>query len=293
MTGCTSSEDVLQHILFHKSIISDDDGRKLDRYLEAMRAVDTADRGDIDRSLTIVFELVLSNDLDPWDIDLLRFAQLYADRVKGQEVNFVLAGRLMLMAWSILRMQSEKVLQGTESEEPSFDDECPEWCEEAPRQRLCMPDEIDLDEVVRRHGPVPVTLVELLDAFDAARREEAEALERERRRAALKAAAPKAFETRGHDDDMERDVEEIWARVQRCGPGLVSLQDILEGGREDMVKAITSLLFLARAGRVAVWQDDLPYGPIHLEARMDWSIGTLEDAAPAPAPAARNRELVM
>ncbi|KQM11148.1 hypothetical protein AOA80_09610 [Methanomassiliicoccales archaeon RumEn M1] len=55
----------------------------------------------------------------------------------------------------------------------------------------------------------------------------------------------------------------------------------------------TSLLFLARSGKISVWQDDLPFGPISLEVKMDWDIGTIEDVAPAPVPTARDREAVM
>jgi segregation and condensation protein A len=72
----------------------------------------------------------------------------------------------------------------------------------------------------------------------------------------------------------------------------VDIEDIWNGGREDLVTVFMALLFLARSGRISVWQDDSPYGTIKLEVKLDWDIGTLEDA-PAPQVLPRSREVVM
>lgn len=298
MMGCAGAEKVLEHLMFHKAMIDEDDQAvKIDHYVSVLEEGESAlaPRDPLDRSLETVFELVLSNDLDPWDIDLMKFARLYAEKVRKEEVNFVIAGRLMLMAWSILRMQSEGVLQRSERREEELECWDPDFfdmIDEEPRARLCMPEEVDLDEVVRHKGFRPVTLVELLDAFEDASREQEMNERRERARAANRAKMDR-FDTKAHNDDMERDVEEVWQRILRCGPGAVRLEDIWNGGREDLVMVFTSLLFLARGGKIAVWQDDLPFGPISLEVRMDWDIGTIEDVAPAPVPAAKDREAVM
>ncbi len=297
MMGCAGAEKVLEHLMFHKAMIDEDDQAvKIDHYLSVLEEGEStlAPKDPLDRSLETVFELVLSNDLDPWDIDLMKFARLYAEKVKEEDVNFVIAGRLMLMAWSILRMQSEGVLQRSErKEEPEcWDPDFLDMIDEEPRVRLCMPEEVDLDEVVRHKGFRPVTLVELLDAFEDASREREMNERRERARAANRAKMDK-FDTKAHNDDMERDVEEVWQRILRCGPGAIRLEDIWNGGREDLVMVFTSLLFLARSGKISVWQDDLPFGPISLEVMMDWDIGTIEDVAPAPVPTATDREAVM
>jgi len=297
MTGCTAVEGVLQHLMFHKAMIDEDDrAAKIDHYLAVLEEADgqLAPRDPLDRSLEMVFELVLGNNLDPWDIDLMEFARLYAAKVKDEDVNFVIAGRLMLMAWSILRMQSERVLSRSEPriEEP-YAEELDLFSEE-PRVRLCMPEEVELDEVVRHKGCRPVTLVELLDAFEEARREEEQAALREKLRAQNRVKLEK-FDTKAHSDDMERDLEDVWQRILRCGPGPIDLEDIWNGGREDLVTVFMALLFLCRSGKISLWQDDLPQGRIILEVKMDWDIGTLEDVpgAPLPAPAPQDREAVM
>lgn len=299
MTGCTAVEGVLEHLMFHKAMIDEGDrAAKIDHYLAVLEERDgqLAPRDPLDRSLEMVFELVLGNNFDPWDIDLMEFARLYAAKVKDEDVNFVIAGRLMLMAWSILRMQSEAVLSRSEcrAEADPFDMEDLELFDEEPRVRLCMPEEVELDEVVRHKGCRPVTLVELLDAFEEARMEQEQNVLRERLRAQNRAKLDR-FDTKAHSDDMERDLEDVWQRILKCGPGPIELEDIWNGGREDLVTVFMALLFLARSGKISLWQDDLPQGRISLEVRMDWDIGTLEDVPGAPVPASvqRDREAVM
>jgi len=300
MMGCAGAERVLEHLMFHKAMIDEDDKAvKIDHYLSVLEDNEgrIAPKDPLDRSLETVFELVLNNDLDPWDIDLMKFARLYADKVKGEDVNFVIAGRLMLMAWSILRMQSEGVLQRSERREEDalecWDPDFLDMEDEGPVVRLCMPEEVPLDEVVRHKGFRPVTLVELLDAFEEANREREMNERRERARAANRAKMDK-FDTKAHNDDLEKDVEDIWNRILRCGPGPIRLEDIWNGGKEDLITVFTSLLFLARNGKISVWQDDLPFGTIYLEVKIDWDIGTLEDVAPpVPVPTPRGSEMVM
>ncbi|TQS81633.1 hypothetical protein [Candidatus Methanomassiliicoccus intestinalis] len=271
----TGTEGVLQHLLFHKAIINEDDAsEKIDNYLRILEsASETTSSDPLDRSIETVFDLVLNNDMDPWDIDLMRFTQLYTEKVKDSEVNFVLAGKLMLMAWSILRMQSERILINSEEQEEPIDEFYDDYGSE--RELLCMPDEVSLYEVVRRKGSRAVTLVELLEAFEEARREEEQNLSRVR----IREVKPKdeKFDTKAHNDDMERDVEMIWARIMKCGPGEIDIEDIWEGGREDLVTIFMSVLFLARDGKIDLWQEDAPFGRVRLQVRIEKDIATIED----------------
>jgi segregation and condensation protein A len=301
MMACEAAEGVLGHLLFHKAMIDDNTGsEKIDHYLSILRDANTApaSRDPLDRSIETVFELVLSNDLDPWDIDLMKFTKLYTEKVKEEEVNFVLAGKLMLMAWSILRMQSEQVLTNSESRSDEYMDDIDGmdlFVADEPRRILVLPDEIELDEVVRHRGSRPVTLLELLDAFQEAQQEEERNALRERIREANRAKLQGVFDTKAHNDDLEKDVEDVWQRIAKCGSGPVEIGDVWNGGRDDLVTVFVSLLFLARSGRISVWQDDSPYGTIKLEVKLDWDIGTLEDAPPVPTPQVlpRSKEAVM
>ncbi|MCG7840573.1 MAG: hypothetical protein MIO87_01545, partial [Methanomassiliicoccales archaeon] len=86
-----SLDNVLGHLMFHKALIDEGrGGEKIDRYLGLLRSAEDelqlTGREPLDRSLQLVFELVLSNDLDPWDVDLMKFAQLYGQRMHSEEV---------------------------------------------------------------------------------------------------------------------------------------------------------------------------------------------------------------
>jgi segregation and condensation protein A len=154
-----------------------------------------------------------------------------------------------------------------------------------------VPDAVDLAEAVRHHTSRPVSLVELLDAFDEAKREVELQLARQKARDVLKAAQER-FDGKAHSEDLEKDVEMTWDRILRCGNGPIALEDIIEGGKEDAVTVVVSLLFLSRAGKIALWQDELPYGQVFLEIKIPWDIGTLEER-PAPlVPAPEKRAVI-
>jgi len=141
-----------------------------------------------------------------------------------------------------------------------------------------LPESIELTEVVRHRGSRPVSLVELLDAFDDARKEAEANVQRQLLREAMKNAKG-VFDEKAHAEDLEKDVEDVWMRIRRCGPGAVRIEDIYNCNKEDRVMVFVSLLFLAKMGKISVWQDDFPFGQILLEVKVPWDIGTLEDTA--------------
>ncbi len=293
MIEAASLDNVLGHLMFHKALI--DEGRgaeKIDRYLDLLRTAEgekqIAGREPLDRSLQLVFELVLSNDLDPWDVDLMKFAKLYGQRMHQEEVDFIVAGKLMHMAWSILHMQSREVLSLNERrEEMYFGD----WDMESldafaeqpgPCLDLVIPEGVELTEVVRHRCTRPVSLVDLLDAFDTAQQEVEIAINRQRVREQLMKAQVR-FDGKSHSDDQEKDVAETWERIEHCGSGPIALEDLFEGDKEDRIKVFVSLLFLARSGKIALWQDQMPYGQVYLEMKLPWDMGKLVDRPEAEA----------
>ncbi len=286
-----SLDNVLGHLMFHKALIDEErGGEKIDRYLGLLRSAEDelqlTGREPLDRSLQLVFELVLSNDLDPWDVDLMKFAQLYGQKMHSEEVDFIVAGKLIHMAWSILHMQSQEVLNLNDCREEIFfadwDLDSIEQFEEPalPNIEMAVPEGVELTEVVRHHCSRPVSLVELLDAFDTAQQEVEVALHRQRVREQLLKAQGK-FDGKSHNDDQEQDITDTWTRIMRCGNGPIALEDLFEGDKEDRIKVFVSLLFLARTGKISLWQDQLPYGQIYLEIKLPWDIGQLVDGQEA------------
>lgn len=147
---------------------------------------------------------------------------------------------------------------------------------------LVIPEGVELTEVVRHRCTRPVSLVDLLDAFDTAQQEVEIAINRQRVREQLMKAQVR-FDGKSHSDDQEKDVAETWERIERCGSGPIALEDLFEGDKEDRIKVFVSLLFLARSGKIALWQDQMPYGQVYLEMKLPWDMGKLVDRPEAEA----------
>ena len=280
---------VLDHLMFHKAIIDEGTGsEKIDRYLGLLRSGrgETAD-GPVGPARPLGAAGVRAGalqQLDPWDVNLMEFARLYTKKMHAEEVNFIVAGKLMHMAWSILHMQSQEVL--LLHERPCSELFCADWDMDAmdqfverppARYRHRRPGERGAD----RGRPAPQHPAGIAHrAAGRLRRRQAgsgdAASNRQKVREQLLKVQEK-FDDKAHNEDQEKDVAETWDRIMRCGNGPIALEDLFEGDKEDCIMVFVSLLFLARSGKIALWQDDLPYGQIFLEIKLPWDIGPLVD----------------
>ncbi len=274
-------ETVLEHLMFHQSLVDDEkDNENIHRYLDIMERDEGESLSDpVDEAIRSAFDLVLNHGMDPWSIDLLEFTRLYSARMGEQRPDLIVAGKLVRMAWRILRLQSEEVVQEKERQDCLFMG----WDMEALSEALFEEAEgllaapAVLTPALRRRELRPVSLMELLDAFEEARRE----MEMQRRREPRPRKEPTRFSGQAHDEDMEKDVEEVWKRVQRLGAGPISVRDLMGPDHERNISTFVALLFLVRNGLLAAWQDDLPHGEAFVEIKVDWMEGSVEDAAEA------------
>ncbi len=276
--------DIIQYLLIHKSLV--DEERNLDTYISILR--ETSQGGyinidnPVDRSIALVFELVMQNHLDPWDIDLVRFSTLYLKRAQEEDIDLVAAGRIILMAWRILRLQSNNLVElikehQREVEETSrggdsFQTEM--WLSSDDPYSyvnllLTIPDP-PIGEPVRRETTRRVTLIELLEAFEEARREAElhQRIEEERRKNKEKMLIESHRRMIGstHDDHLEEDVEDTWNKIKDSRKTLLTLQDLCNTrDKEEVIKTILSLLFLAYDNKIKLYQRRFPYGKIYVK----------------------------
>lgn len=174
-------EAILNHLLFHKALISDGD-EKIDEYIDIVTNIEEGTfvsvTDPIDKCIVIVFDLVLKNKFDPWRIDLVEFCKLYLKRIKKEEdINFIIAGHIVYLAWSILKLQSKDVLLNADKEEEYYFED---WDIDGIYEN---PEDIDyihevlqhpkpaIQEMIRRKEKRRITLMELIDAFDDVRKE--------------------------------------------------------------------------------------------------------------------------
>jgi segregation and condensation protein A len=268
---------ILNHLLFHKALVSEQDGgERISRYLEMLAEIDqgmhVAVRDPFEKSIAAAFELALEKQLDPWEIDLVEFTRLFLTKVrKDGFVNFVTAGKLVFLAWSILKLQSEKVLLDAMPPEEAAPDDA--WDmgvygepEALDYNRLVLGGgRIPLTEAIRREGRRAVTLMELMGAFDEARREAEIQVQLNALRAqAAKRFAPN-FHQKVHGEDLTEDIGLTWARLTQFDGDPIPLRSLTAGGVWDEVTVFMSLLFLAQLRKVKLWQKGYPFGEIYVK----------------------------
>ena len=130
---------------------------------------------------TLIYELVTTEQLDPWNVDISRLCRSYFEKIKELEQNnFHISSKMLLAAALLLRIKSEILLNKYVRE---IDDIL------FPRndniQKLIERIEIDENEipVLSPKTPLPrfkkVTLQELIDALDVAIKTEGRRIQKE------------------------------------------------------------------------------------------------------------------
>lgn len=269
-------DNVMGHLLFHQAL-EEEEPEKMARYVQLLervqegRVVPTHNR--YEDSVVTALELVLEDSFDPWDIDLARFSREYLKRVRHLEtVNFAAAGRLVLLAWSVLKLQSEMILSTAETVNPPAEEIDDGWdvmpgFYQAPEEvdlthQILQGVEAPLKEGFHREIQRPVSLVDLLEALDQAFREASGAVAASPRPRA--APAIEGLRDRLHREDLAEDLQWAWDLIRAGGGEVMRMGDLDHGDPWDRATLFLSVLFLADMGWLEVWQKSLPRGEIYL-----------------------------
>jgi len=278
--------------------------RYLDRLLE-LASLEEAEHqfliDPFDRSVALVFQLFNSSDLDPWDVDLTIFLEMFNERIeKNDNIDLPTCGKLVRMAWSILRNQASSLIERQEKSlhyeeevwdfeggwETEFDDEDYNFSlgvlSGAADEKLPSM----FEGRIHRDESRPVTLVELLMGLQSAGKlaEEQrlrETIAKERRESNERARA--RFSGSLHVENLENDLKRTWNALKNNTNETsqsVELGDIVstlnqtslksgmneeEAKAEAQVTALVSALFLTNRGYVDIYQEEGSDGKIVLE----------------------------
>ena len=270
--------------------------RYLDRLVELSRVEEAEHQfliDPFDRSVALVFQLFQNSDLDPWDVDLSVFLDLFTERINNSEnIDLPTCGRLVRMAWSILRGQASSLIERQERSliEEEINDT---WEFEETWESEFSDEDYNFsvgvltgaaDEVlpsmfegrIHREEGRPVTLGELLMGLQAAGRLSEEQRMREQIAKERREANEKARERFGgslHVENLEDDLKRTWdalrsRTISNESTDLSEIVDILrensvrsgisreEAESEAQVTALVSSLFLTHRGYAEVSQDN-------------------------------------
>ncbi len=278
--------DVINHLLFHKALIDENnDMTRMNQYLEMAKAASSGQSASIenpfDRSVFLAFDLVLNQHMNPWEIDLVGFSTMYLKRAKKEKIDLLTAGKIIYMAWKVLRMQSDHLVVNMETKEPEIDqgfgwEDIPQvpWManddEYSYTNLLMKMPQPPLEEPLRRDSTRKVTLIELLSAFDEARKEseQYQMLDqlRQEERIALKEKARKKMKGSAHEDHIEEDVASVWEKICQFPGNTMNFTEICGvESAEERIKTFVSILFLAYEKKIIVHQKQFPYGEIFIK----------------------------
>ena len=278
-------DDVINHLLFHKSLIDEsDDARRINHYVDMLQKANEGEHISIenpfDRSIAIAFELVMRQHLDPWNLDLVSFSTMYLKRAREEKIDLMTAGRIIYMAWKVLKLQSDGLVvslkEQEEESEPFGWGDIPTgaWLESddgySYTNLLMKMPKSPLDEPLRRNAKRKITLIELLDAFGRARKEsdEYQLIEQQRQAERLRLAerSRKRLVGTAHEDHIEEDVDAVWKKIKEFPRKTMSFFDLCERNKhEEVIKTLMSVLFLAYDNKIRVYQRKFPYGKIFIK----------------------------
>ncbi|HZY70580.1 MAG TPA: hypothetical protein VFF67_06360 [Thermoplasmata archaeon] len=293
-----AAQRVLDYLVFHRSLIGEDEGKGplLERYLSLVRGlkdgVHIVIPDPFAKATALLFELVMEEEFDPWEIDLVRFTQVFLDRLRSDgSVDFAVAGRLVYMAWSILTLQSRAILAHREHppEEAPVSDA---GLDDGYLGDLATPEALDvttqvldsvgpspLIEMVRHPETRPVTLLELVQAFGQAERDARQSLRVEELRERLREEQRAPPEVLVHGDVPQEDLADAWDAVRGHAIGAPFEFTALwrsAHGRDRLVALFLAVLFLARERVLDLEQKAIGESPLLVTRQAD--------ERPAPVP---------
>ncbi len=215
---------------------------------------------------SMIYELVRSEQMDPWDIDVGVIAERFVDLLnKMKEFDFRISGKMVLAAAILVKMKSERLLNedlsvldnlinNTDPEE--FLEELEEIQE---RIRESAPP-------LRPRTPQPrerkVSVYDLVDALEKALRTESYKVLRKN----VKAPEVKPPEKKA---DMNELISKVFSNVKKVfsRKKKILFDDILLGdSREDVVLTLIPLLHLDTQRKIDLEQKE-HFGPIFINLR--------------------------
>ncbi len=245
----------------------------------------------IDRSIALVFQLFQTESLDPWDVNLSTFIDLFSERIKTAEnIDLPSCGRLIRMAWSILHAQTFTLIERHERwEEELLEDD---WTMDIGWESELNDEEYSFSvnvltgqakealpnlfegRIRRTTESRPITLSEMLFSLKGAHEDAKERQLREQARVRHQAEVAEAManvSSRMHRENLEDDIRRCWSAMRDIGRNgapveLESIRDHLkalaieEGANQDEasiegeISGFVASLFLTHRGFAEVWQ---------------------------------------
>lgn len=216
---------------------------------------------------TIIYDLIRTEQMDPWDIDISLLTQKYIETVnKLQEMNFFISGKVLLASALLLKIKSYKLM---EEDIAGFDSYLFNTGEELSLEDLEEPTRISRDELPKLTIKTPqarkrkVNLQDLMNALQ-------KALEVNQRRIIRKIREEQHYtipQIPERKVEVTKLIKEIYEKIMNLfqKKEMVTFTKLVPSERrEDKILTLIPLLHLDTQGKINMVQNE-PFGEIEIQ----------------------------
>jgi len=206
---------------------------------------------------SIIYDLINTEQLDPWNIDLSMLSNKYLEKIKDlEEANFFISSKVLLAASLLLRIKSEILL----SRDISSLDDILYGKKENKSVISEKIEEEDIPELIPR-TPIPrmrkVTLQELMFALGKAiktenRRIKKEVVLKQREKELALHIPKKSINIRRKIKELYKSIKELFSN----GEDRIAFTELVKLTGENKVAAFVSLLHLDNQQKIWLEQDN-------------------------------------
>ena len=228
----------------------------------------------------ILYDLVKTNQMDPWDIDVSTLTQNYIEMLKTlKEHDFRVSGKVILAAAILLKIKSNKLVGEELNELDRLLSGVEEEMEELGFEESSAIEKLkDIPALIPR-TPQPrkrkISIFDLVNALE-------KALEVKKRRL-IHSIPPLNLEAPKKKRDITEVIREVYGRIRsffvRAINGKLTFSQLLPSeSREDKVYTFIPLLHLAQQNKIELEQDS-PFGEIRVLMRKKTEDAKAEEKA--------------
>jgi len=205
----------------------------------------------------MLLDLVATQKLDPWNIDIAEITGSYIERIRKMEMlDLRIPANLILAAAILVRFKSDAL---------RFEEEAQEAVEETYVEEDSAPETIPVLELRTRIPPKRmITLDELLLAMEKVFEEQ-----KKREEKAQKIEIPSVINIELPEFNIEERMGEIYERVieEKDSEGLATFSSLLrERTAEEIIMTLLPLLHLVQGGYLSIFQEKF-FGEIFIRVR--------------------------
>ncbi len=209
--------------------------------------------------IDMLIDLVISEELDPWDIDIEEIANKFLGKINQmKKINLRLSGKTLLTSSILLRMKSEDLIPPPEEYAEEFEDF--DWESEY----------VDFDSLpplgnpMQRRSQQATSIFDLVNALQKALNEET-----------LRKNFPKRERVRRKlimqidEEDIKARMEAMYEKIKSLAKTqeIIHLSDIVhDGNKSRFVETVLTLLYLDSQRKIEIWQKKL-FGEIFITLR--------------------------